>query len=127
MSQEQAKLDAIRKLIEQKAEQSSHLLPVKVWPRDIRVSAADILDIIDGEPRITLTRAVQTCYACPSQWDAWDADENYYYLRYRWGVGTVERDHRVIAEFDTGDSLDGSIDLAEFARRAGLRLAKGVS
>ena len=40
---------------------------------------------------VTLVRAVQTCVACPSQWDAWDADGNYYYLRYRSGHGSVRR------------------------------------
>ncbi len=79
---------------------------------------------------ITIVRAVQTCYACPSQWDAWDADGNEYYLRYRWGGGEVHPvgsdgiDWTVtLAEFDTGDLLDGSIDLEEFASQAGMLLA----
>jgi hypothetical protein len=83
---------------------------------------------------VTITRAVQTCSAAPSQWDAWDADGNYYYLRYRWGHGTVERctspdwykyddgQGDLIATFDYGDPLDGSIELEEFAALAGLRL-----
>ena len=28
-----------------------------------------------------LVRVVETCHACPSQWDAWDAACRYYYLR----------------------------------------------
>lgn len=40
---------------------------------------------------IILTRAVQTSMACPSQWDAWDADGNYYYLRYRHGHGEMRQ------------------------------------
>lgn len=40
---------------------------------------------------IILARIVQTCVACPSQWDAWDVDGNYWYLRYRSNIGTVER------------------------------------
>lgn len=75
-------------------------------------------------PRVTLVRAVQTGFACPSQWDAWDADGGYYYLRYRWGHGTAssERSDSLVAEFDTGDSLGGVIDLDEFCQRAGIRL-----
>lgn len=38
---------------------------------------------------IRIVRAVQTAMACPSQWDAWDTDGNYYYLRYRHGSGSV--------------------------------------
>lgn len=99
---------------------------------------------------ITITRAVQTCMACPSQWDAWDADGNYYYLRYRHGCGQVtqyqtpdwvsapwtrtsenvyegnEQFIRHIASFEYGDDLDGSITLDEFARHAGITLAPGL-
>lgn len=39
---------------------------------------------------VVLIRIVQTCAGAPSQWDGWDADGNYYYMRYRFGIGTVE-------------------------------------
>jgi hypothetical protein len=83
---------------------------------------------------ITLVRTEQTCHARPSQWDAWDVDGNYYYLRYRWGHGTVHRyndpdpetwiDHpdAFVAEFHTGEPMGGVIDLDEFCQRAGIRL-----
>lgn len=91
---------------------------------------------------ITIVRAVQTCTACPSQWDAWDADGNYYYLRYRHGHGEVTqfRDEDwwkakdwggysdnpgfigQVAQFSHGDPLDGLIELDEFARLAGMLL-----
>lgn len=71
-----------------------------------------------------LTKVVQTCFACPSQWDAWDAEGNYYYLRYRHGWGRVDVNGRrpgdgqveskTIVEFDRNDPLDGVIDLEEF-------------
>ena len=81
-----------------------------------------------------IARAVETCGGCPAQWDAWTADGQYLYLRYRHGVGTVDaepspdvdtwtEDHRV-AQFDTGDGL-GGIELAEFCRLAGLVLGDG--
>lgn len=82
---------------------------------------------------ITIVRAVRTCRACPSQWDAWDADGRYYYLRYRFGYGTVEvaagpdayvgDGSEVIAEFEHGGPYDGEISLGEFAELAGLALA----
>lgn len=40
---------------------------------------------------ITIVRAVQTSIACPAQWDAWDQDGNYYYLRYRHGHGEMRQ------------------------------------
>jgi hypothetical protein len=97
-----------------------------------------------------LTRAVQTAVACPSQWDAWDADGNYYYLRFRHGCGEmrqyksenwvdapwIEADKtrpgwgiranaeyiRTVATFEHGDPLDGDISLVDFARLAGVKL-----
>lgn len=85
---------------------------------------------IRPRPTITITRAVQTCYACPSQWDAWDQDDRYLYLRFRHGHGTARRrdddGRRLVAEFSTDDQYDGVISLEEFARRAGFQLAEGV-
>jgi hypothetical protein len=104
---------------------------------------------------ITLVKAVQTAIACPSQWDAWDGDGNYYYLRYRYGYGEMcqyqsenwvdapWRDDidksvpgwgrlanveyiRTVAEFEHGDPLDGSISLEEFTRLAGVTLSPQI-
>lgn len=77
------------------------------------------------------TRTEQTCYGCPSQWDAWDADGNQYYLRFRWGVGTLslrgrmvdgemqhlERGEQIVS-FQAGDPYSGVISLEEFLARA---------
>lgn len=88
---------------------------------------------------VRLVRAVQTSLACPSQWDAWDAEGNYFYLRFRHGHGSVVsyrsagwetaepfEKGRCVASFDHGDQLDGLMGLAEFAERAGLVLAAGM-
>ncbi len=104
---------------------------------------------------LTITKAVQTCMACPSQWDTWDAEGNYYYLRYRSGCGSVDQYEnenwvdapwvdnpdqtqpgwirrantayiRTVAEFQYGHPLDGSITLEEFAAHAGITLAPGL-
>jgi hypothetical protein len=40
---------------------------------------------------VRIVRAVQTSIACPSQWDLWDADGNYYYARFRHGCGEVRQ------------------------------------
>ena len=86
-------------------------------------------------PKITLVRAEQTCFGCPSQWDAWDAEGSQYYLRFRHGHGTVHVRGRMtefgmewldrgeeIASFSTDDPYDGIINLPEFAERAGITL-----
>lgn len=84
---------------------------------------------------VVIVRAVQTCGACPAQWDAWDDQGRYWYLRYRYGRGSAEqyadeawyedRDAQpaAVAEFECGGSLDGSISLEEFAERAGMTLS----
>jgi hypothetical protein len=85
---------------------------------------------------VKLVRATQTSMGCPSQWDAWDGDGNYYYLRYRHGCGQIRQYKTadwvdsdedelitVVASFEYGDPLDGVINLDEFAVRAGIELA----
>lgn len=82
----------------------------------------------------TLTKIVQTCSFCPSQWDAWDSEGYYWYLRYRWSNGTAERrvspdpdawtEIEPDIEFNTGrrDGFDGEISLEEFCALAGLTI-----
>lgn len=91
-----------------------------------------LLDAPDPE-NPALVRVVQTCLACPSQWDAWDAEGQYYYLRFRSGRGSVETAESAnayrssgpltqVAGFRHGDPLDGSMGLAEFLAHAGMRM-----
>ncbi|WP_093863428.1 hypothetical protein [Streptomyces sp. TLI_053] len=95
-----------------------------------------------GEGR-KLVRVVQTCSAYPSQWDAWTADGQYLYLRYRHGEGCVEwhpgpeDDADTPASWNEGlsgllvewdDGTDGGvISLEDFLAAAGLVLAPGAS
>lgn len=84
---------------------------------------------------VIIVKAVETCPACPSQWDAWDLDGHYWYLRYRHGRGTAERqpdpdiatwvDRAPAVAFDglAAGMADGWIELADFARLAGLTIA----
>jgi hypothetical protein len=83
---------------------------------------------------IELVKVVRTCSSCPSQWDAWDADGNYYYLRYRFGVGSVERqpssdvetwgeEYNPLYEWTHGGTLDGEISLDDFLRLSGMTLS----
>jgi hypothetical protein len=99
-----------------------------------------------------IVRAVQTSSGCPSQWDAWDDEDNYYYLRYRHGRGTViqyktenwvdapdkkpykewgPEDNiyntnpeyiRYVTSFEYGDPMDGFIELDQFCELAGIEL-----
>ncbi|WP_068925002.1 hypothetical protein [Planobispora rosea] len=79
-----------------------------------------------------LTKVIETCSACPSQWDAWTDTGQYLYLRYRFGIGTVEAQPGPDGEtwqavpplVEFGEpSMDGDISLEEFLDAAGLELA----
>lgn len=73
---------------------------------------------------IILVRAVQTCAAYPSQWDAWDLDGRYWYLRYRSGRGTMARDYLSdTLSFTCDDGPHGEISLEEFCKRIGVTWA----
>lgn len=73
---------------------------------------------------ILLAKVVQTCWACPSQWDAWTPDGRYVYMRFRWGHGTVTiKPWGTVAEFTTDDPMNGVISLEEFLAATGLVLA----
>lgn len=84
---------------------------------------------------LTLTRVTQVSFACPAQWDAWDADGSYFYLRYRYGHGQVRQYASadsdeviaVIADFRHGHPLDGAISLEEFAGLAGITIAQDAA
>lgn len=77
---------------------------------------------------IILVRAVQTCHACPSQWDAWDLDGRYWYLRFRSGRGTMGRDYLTgQLSFEVDDGLAGAISLAEFCDRIGVTYAPALA
>lgn len=89
---------------------------------------------------IVIANVVQTSFACPSQWDAWTADGQYLYMRFRHGYGSVRAEEGpdlpgpgepytmgpVVASFDHGDALDGCMELEEFCELAGIRLADDV-
>lgn len=82
---------------------------------------------------IIIARAVMTCSGCPSQWDSWDIDGNYWYLRYRSSRGEVVRQpgpdwetwpaYEPNITFKGGeDDADGFMDLGRFAELAGITL-----
>ncbi|MGW0647882.1 hypothetical protein ACWD4T_03600 [Streptomyces umbrinus] len=79
-----------------------------------------------------IARAVRTCRACPSQWDAWTLGGQYLYLRYRSGIGSVEAqpsedtntwdmDKPPLIEWDD-DTGNGDVSLTEFLATAGMQL-----
>ena len=75
---------------------------------------------------IRIVKAVQTCWACPSQWDAWTDTGEQLYLRFRYGRGTVSRvlgdgSRQLVSDFETDDSMDGFIQLDDFCAKAGIR------
>ena len=66
---------------------------------------------------IQITKMVETCGGCPSQWDGWTEDEKYYYFRFRWGylrVDAHDADGRssTIYGKQIGDEYDGIMSYA---------------
>jgi len=61
------------------------------------------------EKRPTIVKIIETCSACPSQWDMWDAEGNYYYVCYRWGYLLVDQGEvgNTIYGDRQGDALEG--------------------
>lgn len=78
---------------------------------------------------IEFVKLEQTCFACPSQWDAWDKDNNYYYIRFRHGALSVElgnhkdRNYKVLLERDDCNG-DGFMTTEEMLNYTGCTLAE---
>lgn len=70
--------------------------------------------------RYKVRHCIQTCSACPSQWDISTNKGEYIYARYRWGVLTVTldpwKDDVVLYTERHGDGLDGVMDTSEMKR-----------
>ena len=52
--------------------------------------------------RFTFTEIEQTNDFCPSQWDAWDENGCYYYIRYRWAMLSIHVTEPTVVDFDAG-------------------------
>lgn len=92
---------------------------------------------------ITIVKAVQTCIACPAQWDAWDDQGRFWYLRYRYAHGQARQYEEgpdwyetepapgspwpepvEVLDFSYGDSpYDGIIELPKFCELIGFTLS----
>lgn len=74
---------------------------------------------------IILTKIEQTCSACPAQWDGFEEDGTYYYIRYRWGHLTVNRGavngEEIYSEY-IGGGLDGYMHTDEMFAHTGMIL-----
>lgn len=71
---------------------------------------------------VKVVKLVQTCRACPSQWNAWLSDGRMIYVRYRWGTLSITISDRPTEDVNLlfehgedlfvgqiGDSLDGTL------------------
>lgn len=75
---------------------------------------------------MVLTSINQTCFACPSQWDAETECGKSLYIRYRWGHLTVS-DRALglgvdIFSLETDDLFDGVMSTEEMLETTGLTL-----
>ncbi|MGY1946594.1 hypothetical protein [Nocardia asiatica] len=78
---------------------------------------------------IRIVKAVHTCYALPSTWDAWTEQGEYLHLKYRRGLASVwvgpedEGPLEMESALRIGHRLDGFTTLEEFCEAMGLELA----
>lgn len=77
---------------------------------------------------IILVKAIETCSAAPSQWDGWDFEGRYWYMKYRSGRGFISRDYdednaEIWVSDGTGDSW---IDLEGFCALLGIMWLPGA-
>lgn len=77
---------------------------------------------------LRLRGLVQTCGACPSQWDAVTTRGDVLYIRYRWGLLTVREDRvdgRGATRWrrDYRDPYHGVMETEEMLRETGMTLA----
>ena len=61
---------------------------------------------------ITITKMIESCGGCPSQWDGGDGEGAHFYFRYRWGYLRVDahdpdgRSNMIFGK-EVGDGMDG--------------------
>lgn len=67
----------------------------------------------DGWPwndEVILTDLVQTCEACPAQWEGRTILDQAVYIRYRHGILLVEVDNATVWRWRLGEAYDGYLD-----------------
>lgn len=65
---------------------------------------------------IKIIKCNKTCFACPAQWDMWDIDGTYYYVRFRFGYLIVEKDTvfgDLVLGIQTDDDWNGFMENEE--------------
>lgn len=66
---------------------------------------------------IVITRAVRTGSMCPSQWQVWGTNGKEYYIRYRWGILTIQKGdpggEEVLRKLTGKGEYDGSMTFQE--------------
>ena len=67
---------------------------------------------------IHVVKIEQTCFGCPSQWDAHDREGHYYFIRYRHGHLSVRDDLETVfsKDFVYPDGSDGVMSTEDMFR-----------
>lgn len=86
-----------------------------------------------------ITHIIQTCSACPSQWEGKFADGDWLYIRYRWGGLSIHKGNPdenqynsiaatpIIFSKQIGETgWEGVIELDDVLLESGLELAENV-
>lgn len=59
---------------------------------------------------IKINNLEQTCFACPSQWEGRTEDDEYVYIRYRYGILSWKVGDSIKGEIYHGGEMDGVMD-----------------
>lgn len=73
-----------------------------------------------------VTKLVQTCTACPSQWEGELDNGDEFYVRYRHGNFTVDINGKEVIYKEINRMADGFMEEEEMLREAGFTLSPGV-
>ena len=78
-----------------------------------------------------VAQLTHACIACPSQWEGKTDDERPFYVRYRWGVLTVQlgakgttdgSEGAMVFDDEVGDKMSGRIDWDEVMAATGIQM-----
>jgi len=56
-----------------------------------------------------ITRLKQTCHSFPSQWEGLVSNDDYLYIRFRFGRGYIEVDGKLVYEWTTDNPYGGEM------------------
>lgn len=90
-------------------------------PENVSIECTDCYEVLidfskhsmSNDKIIKVKNIRQTSHFCPSQWEGRTENNEYLYVRYRFGCLSVEIDGKLLYSRELNDGLDGIIELEE--------------